>query len=122
MRTALPDRRNHQRSRCYRSFVTVHSAIPLQEVRATNSPALADAEHPTKRRRLDQKPKPSHIQLLSEDPTWDDIVRVVDEEAPRVGPKAIKEGPILQAIQRKCPQQIVRHLVVCRGMDRFCRT
>ena len=57
--------------------------------------------------------RPSLIPLPGEDPSWDEIMKVVGEEAPRVGPKIITEGPVIHAIQRKYTQQIVHHLMVC---------
>ena len=46
-------------------------------------------------------------------------MKVVDQETPRVGIRVITEGFLLQAVQRKCPQQKVHHLVLRRGMDRM---
>ena len=76
-------------------------------------------EHPTKRRRLDKKSNSIQIQLLTENPTWEDIMKAVDTEAPRVGIRVITEGYLLQAVQRKCKDKIINHLVLCRGMDRM---
>lgn len=45
----------------------------------------------------------------------------MDIEAPRVGIRVITEGYLYEAVQRKCSQQIVYHLVLCRGMDRMVR-
>lgn len=76
-------------------------------------------EHPTKHRRLDQKSNHTQIQLLTEDPSWENIMKAVDIEAPRVGIKVIQEGYLHQAVQRKCRDQRIHHLVLCRGMDRM---
>ena len=78
-----------------------------------------EEEHPTKRRRLDHKSRPSEIRLLTEDPSWDDIMKVADETAPRVGIRVLSDGPLVQAIQRKHPNHHINHLVLCRGMDRM---
>ena len=78
-----------------------------------------DEEHPTKRRRLDHKSRPSEIRLLTEDPSWDDIMKVADETAPRVGIQVLSDGPLVQAIQRKHPNHRINHLVLCRGTDRM---
>ena len=79
----------------------------------------AEDEHPTKRRRVSQKMNSTQIQVLTSNPSWEEIMQVVDLEAPRVGIRAITEGYPLEAVQRRCPQQVVHHLVLCRGMDRM---
>ena len=94
----------------------------IQCLRRDKSKSLAmlaaDAEdHPTKRRRLSQKSSLSQIQLMSDKITWEDIMRQVDKEAPRVGPQVVMQGLILQAVQQMCPHHHVHHLVLCRGMD-----
>ena len=57
--------------------------------------------------------------LLLANPTWEEIMQVADEDAFRVGLKIVSEGALLEAIRLKCPDQIVHHLVLCRGMDRM---
>ena len=79
----------------------------------------AEDEHPTKRRRVSQKMSSTQIQVLTSNPSWEEIMQVVDLEAPRVGIRVITEGYLLDAVQRICPQQVVHHLVLCRGMDRM---
>ena len=96
----------------------------IQCLRRDKSKSLAmlaaDAEdHPTKRRRLSQKSSLSQIQLMSDKISWEDIMRQVDKEAPRVGPQVVTQGLILQAVQQMCPNHHVHHLVLCRGMDRM---
>lgn len=84
--------------------------------------AAKDEDHPTKRRRLGQKGSLSQIQLLSNQVTWDDIMKAADSEAseaPRVGPKVVTEGHLIQAVQRLFPDHIFNHLVLRRGMDRM---
>lgn len=74
--------------------------------------------HPSKRRRLGQKTSMTKALLLA-NPTWEEIMQVADEDAFRVGLKIVSEGALLEAIRLKCPDQIVHHLVLCRGMDRM---
>ena len=57
--------------------------------------------------------------LLLANPTWDEIMKAADEDAPRVGLKIVTEGALMEAIRLKCPDQIIHHLVLCRGMDRI---
>ena len=47
--------------------------------------------------------------------TRDEILKIADMEAPRVGPKAITEGILLRAAQQMCPQHTVHHIVLFRG-------
>lgn len=94
-------------------------SLKQERIRGLGSFAAEHEDHPTKRRRLSQKSSDAQIQLLSSNLTWDTIMKAVDEEAPRVGPKVVTEGMLLQAVQRLCPQYIVNHLVLCRGMDRM---
>ena len=74
--------------------------------------------HPSKRRRLDQKTSVAKALLLA-NPTWDEIMKAADEDAPRVGLKIVTEGALKEAIRLKCPDQIAHHLVLCRGMGRM---
>ena len=74
--------------------------------------------HPSKRRRLDQKTSMSKALLLA-NPTWEEVMKAADEDAPRVGLKIVTEGALIEAVRLKCPDQIINHLVLCRGMDRM---
>ena len=82
-------------------------------------------EHPTKRRRLGSKLSPLAIQdrfdpqseLLQE--TWQTAMRLADQMAPRVGTMVVEQGPLIEMVQRICPQHVIRHLVLCRGTDRY---
>ena len=47
--------------------------------------AVDEDEHPTKRRRVSQKMNSTQIQVLSSNPSWEEVMQVVDIEAPRVG-------------------------------------
>ena len=81
-----------------------------------NQPA---EEHPTKRRRLHQKLSPSAIEHhLSLNINWQTVMSLADHRAPRVGTRIIDEGPLLQQVQQMCPNHEVKHLVLCRGMNR----
>ena len=75
-------------------------------------------DHPTKRRRLDMKASPLQIALRHE-PNWEDIMKLANTLAKRVGVSIIENGPLLEAVKRKCPQHDIRHVVLCRGTDRL---
>ena len=78
-----------------------------------------EEEHPTKRRRLHQKLSPSAIEHHSSlNVNWQTVMSLADQLAPRVGTRIIDEGPLLQQVQHMCPNHEVKHLVLCRGMNR----
>ena len=76
-------------------------------------------DHPTKRRRVDQKRSPWQITLRDPNLSWSHILMAADAIAPRVGVSVIETGDLLEAVQTLCPNHIVRHLVMCIGTDRM---
>ena len=76
-------------------------------------------EHPTKRRRLSQKLSPAAIEESFPDVNWQTVMEKVNRDTPRVGTKVIENGPIIEMIQKMCPNHVIQHIVVCRGMDRY---
>ena len=76
-------------------------------------------EHPTKRRRLDQKSSNSRITMRNPDVTWQEVLQEADKLAPRVGVKVIEHGELLHGVQRLCPTHKIKHVVLCRGTDRL---
>ena len=76
-------------------------------------------DHPTKRRRLSQKLSPAAIEASFPDVNWQTVMEKVNKEAPRVGTRVIDNGEIIEMIQRLCPNHLIQHIVVCRGMDRY---
>ena len=51
--------------------------------------------------------------------SWHSIMSLADRVAPSVGTMVIESGQFLQDVQQKCPDHRVRHLVLCRGTDRY---
>ena len=91
---------------------------PLQQKALANQ-----AEHPTKRRRLTDKLSPQAIEarFSQSNPgaNWQTVMRKVDQVAPRVGTHIVDSGELLEMIHQLCPEHEVRHLVLCRGTDRY---
>ena len=44
---------------------------------------------------------------------------MVDNKAPRVGTMVVDNGILLENIQKLCPNHDIKHVVLCRGMDRY---
>ena len=76
-------------------------------------------EHPTKRRRLFNKLSPAAIEENFPDVNWQTVMEKVNRVTPRVGTKVIEHGDVIDSIQKLCPQHLIQHIVVCRGMDRY---
>ena len=81
-------------------------------------------DHPTKRRRLGSKLSPQAIAERFAEPmeaavTWLSAMKVADRTAPRVGTQVVEAGELFEQVQTLCPQHHVRHLVLCRGTDRY---
>ncbi len=75
-------------------------------------------EHPTKRRRLGKKLSPQEIEQHFPNVNWQTVMTLADRLAPRVGKLIVDNGELLRAVQQMCPNQDVKHLVLCRGMNR----
>ena len=90
-----------------------------------------DDEHPTKRRRLGMKlspqaiaarfASPSNESPMSEpaDISWQTVMSCADRTAPRVGTLVVEQGEIIQLVQQMCPDHSIKHVVSCRGTDRY---
>jgi len=79
-------------------------------------------EHPTKKRRLGQKLSPQAIADRYPDPsdaTWQNAMRCADQLAPRVGTHVIEQGDLMELLQKLCLHHDIRHVVLCRGTDRY---
>ena len=46
-------------------------------------------------------------------------VSMADRMAKRVGTMVVENGPIIDQIQEMCPDHLVKHIVMCRGTDRY---
>ena len=68
------------------------------------------SEHPTKRRRLSQKPSPAEIAHRFADTNWQAVMQAADRTAPRVGPLVVEEGSLLQMVQTLCPEHSANSL------------
>ena len=83
----------------------------------------ADADdHPTKKRRLGQKMSPQEIATRfsnSSDINWQTAMQLADRSAPRVGTLVVQQGEIIDMIKTICPQHDIKHVVLCRGTDRY---
>ena len=51
--------------------------------------------------------------------SWHSIMSLADRVAPRVGTMVVDSGQLLQDVQQQCPDHRIRHLVLCRGTDRY---
>ena len=76
-------------------------------------------EHPTKRRRVGMKASPLEIALRNGEPSWEEIMKLTNLRAKRVGVSIEETGQLIDAVQRKCPNHEVKHIVLCRGTDRL---
>jgi hypothetical protein len=81
-------------------------------------------DHPTKRRRLGSKLSPQAIAERFAEPmetavTWLSAMKVANRTAPRVGTQVVEAGELFEQVQTLCPQHHVRHIVLCRGTDRY---
>ena len=81
--------------------------------------AVEEETHPTKRRRLGTKMSPSEIAQKFPSVNWSTALRLADSAAPRVGLKVIEEGQLIDVIQALCPLHCIKHIVLCRGTDRY---
>jgi hypothetical protein len=83
----------------------------------------ADADdHPTKKRRLGQKMSPQEIATRfsnSSDINWQTAMQLADRSAPRVGTLVVQQGEIIDMIKIIFPQHDIKHVVLCRGTDRY---
>ena len=79
---------------------------------------FAAEDHPTKRRRLTGKWDPADISDHFQDINWPTVMMTANSVAPRVGTIVIESGKLVDQVQRMCPQHIVKHVVLCKGMDR----
>lgn len=84
---------------------------------------VGEDDHPTKRRRLGSKLSPMAIEARfgsdASDINWQTVMRLADQTAPRVGTHVGDQGEIIQQIQHLCPEYLIKHLVLCRGTDRY---
>ena len=76
-------------------------------------------DHPTKRRRVGMKLSPLQIALRNGEPSWEDIMKLANARAKRVGISIEDHGHLVEAVKRKCPTHEIKHLVLCRGTDRL---
>ena len=87
--------------------------------------ASQEDDHPTKRRRLGMKASPAEIAQMFPCINWQTALKLADSQAPRVGILVMETGELLNMVQKLCPDHDVRHLVLCRGTDRYvgpCKT
>ena len=72
----------------------------------------------------DQPDSNSQKRLKIEEPTvssgetWNEAFEVADKQAPRVGRLTIRDGPLVEIVQRQWPDATVKFVIVCRGTDR----
>ena len=92
----------------------------LQHDRSKPEFVLAtEDDHPTKRRRLGNKLSPAAIEQRFPDVNWQTVMTQADQLAPRVGTKVIDTGTLMENTQKLCPSHEIKHIVLCRGMDRY---
>eukprot|EP00435_Cladocopium_sp_Y103_P063730 s1130_g25.t1 len=77
-----------------------------------------DDDHPTKKRRLSQKMDVATIAQRFQSVNWQTVMSLADRLAPRVGTMVVDNGLLMQHVQQMCPNQLVKHIVLCRGTDR----
>ena len=75
-------------------------------------------EHPTKNRRLGSKMSRAVEQRFSET-TWQRVMSLADQTAPRVGALVLESGELVQQVQKMCHDHMVHHVVFRRGTDRY---
>ena len=80
---------------------------------------VSEAEHPTKKRRLGEKTSAATIERMFPNISWQTALRLADRTAPRVGILVIEEGELVNMVQKLCPKHDIKHLVLCRGTDRY---
>eukprot|EP00435_Cladocopium_sp_Y103_P046084 s2441_g13.t1 len=104
--------------------VLMHHASKEQPVFAAGehpSPVIHDnaEDHPTKKRRLSSKLSPQAIAQRFAGVNWQTVMRHADQMAPRVGTMVVDSGDIIQNIAQLCPDYDIKHIVLCRGTDRY---
>ena len=92
--------------------------VPIYAVRSGGAPNDVES-HPTKKRRLGQKLSPEEIARRFARVNWQTAMDMANQMAPRVGPLVIESGPLIQVVQKLCPDHTVVHVVLCRGTDRY---
>ena len=92
--------------------------VPIYAVRSGES-SHDDNAHPTKKRRVGQKLSPEEIARRFAPVNWQTAMDMANQLAPRVGPRVIESGPLIQVVQKLCPDHTVVHVVLCRGTDRY---
>ena len=75
-------------------------------------------DHPTKRRRLLGKWGADEIAERFQDISWQEVIKTAQNIAPRVGTMVVEQGPLMEQVQKMCPNHCVQHLVLCKGIDR----
>ena len=83
------------------------------------APQVSIEDHPTKKRRLGQKTDADTIARQFPSVNWQTVLKLADSTARRVGTMVIDNGPLLHQVQEMCPQHEIKHLVLCRGTDRY---
>ena len=99
-------------------FARQVAKILLAEKSKPEFALVNDTEHPTKKRRLGSKMSTAAIEARFPSVSWESIMKEADRMARRVGTLVVDEGPIIQQIQSMCSEHIVKHIVLCRGIDR----
>ena len=80
---------------------------------------VTEAEHPTKKRRLGEKTSAATIERMFPNASWQTVLRLADQTAPRVGVMVIEDGEMVRLVQKLYPKYVIKHLVLCRGTDRY---
>lgn len=75
-------------------------------------------DHPTKRRRLLGKWGADDIAERFQNISWQEVIKTAQNIAPRVGTMVVEQGPLMEQVQKMCPNHCVKHLVLCKGIDR----
>ena len=78
-----------------------------------------ESEHPTKKRRLGQKMSAATIAQRFQSINWQTVLKLADSVAPRVGTMVMENGPLVDQVKAMCPNHTVKHVVLCRGTDRY---
>ena len=109
-----PSRFARQVARCI-----CHEQSQPMLVSRLESPKMSTEDHPTKKRRLAQKTDAETIAKKFPSVNWQTVMKLADSTARRVGTMVIDNGPLLEQVQEMCPQHEIKHLVLCRGTDRY---
>lgn len=105
---------------CYpRRFARQIARVILGDRNKESPIYVNESEHPAKKRRLGEKTSAATIERMFPNINWQTALSLADRTAPRVGVMVIEDGELINMVQKLCPKHTVKHLVLCRGTDRY---